>query len=389
MRLFIEPSDVLLFRSSRPFNAGESGYLESLFPPTPETIQGAIRARIAAYFAAERGISLAEAFKKKGLTDLIGKYEQVGQFRLRGLTLGRRNKDQSGEVELLFPPPAHLQRGEESEETYRLLPRDFKHGESTNLPGLSVAGEQDSAATPLLPLLPEGDFPGGDYPEEKLEDFKNWLTLADLRAALGNDAAKVKAIEGVPTSELYELEPRLGIGMSNASKTTREGLLYQVSFVRLMAGVGFVVDVSLAGFQAEAVQKELHLPGKGWLALGGERRAASFEVIGEERSAPEPEQGTCVYFNTPAYFASGWQPEDWQTMFGAVPVGVAVSRAQLIGGWQQEPGSARGTPKLLRRCVPAGSVYFFDGPVKGSGPFTDEGDKIGYGRAYKGAWKHV
>lgn len=387
MRLFIEPSDVLLFRSSRPFNAGESGYLESLFPPTPETIQGAIRARIAACW----NPVLSEAFQDEKLRSLIGIYEDVGQFRLRGLTLGRRSKDQPEQIEPLFPPPAHLQRGEESEDTYRLLPSAFKHGVFTNMPSLPAASEQGNAVVPLLPLQPEGDFSGKDYPEEKLEDFKNWLTLDDLHAALGSDAAKIKDIKGVPTSELYELEPRLGIGMSNASKTTRDGLLYQVSFVRLKRDVGFVVDVGLEleGMKPEEVQEKLNLPKKGWLALGGERRAASFEVIDEAQAAPEPEQGTCVYFSTPAYFASGWQPKDWRTMFDAVPVAVAVSRAQLIGGWQQEPDSARGKPKLLRRCVPAGSVYFFDGPVKGSGPFTDEGGKIGYGIAYKGVWKHV
>lgn len=389
MRLFIEPSDVLLFRSSRPFNAGESGYLESRFPPTPETIQGAIRARIAAYFAAEWQVSLAEAFEmtledgSQPLQQLIGDQKSYGAFRLRGLTLGRRDEKNPQQIEQLFPPPAHLQRGEKSEKTIRLIPKALEQGVFTNMPTRPAGSEQDNTSVPLLPLQPER----GD-PKEKLEDFKNWLTLAELDIALGSDAAQIEGIEGVSEKDLYDFEPRLGIGLSNATKTTRDGLLYQMSFVRLKAGVGFVVDVSLEGFRPEAVRKELHLPEKGWLALGGERRAASFEVIDEGQAAPAPAQETCVYFSTPAYFADGWRPEDWLTMFGAQPVGAAVSRAQLIGGWQQEPGSARGVPKRLRRCVPAGSVYFFEQPVK-AGPFTDEGDKIGYGIAYKGVWKHV
>ncbi len=386
MRLFIEPSDVLFFRSSRPFNAGESGYLESLFPPTPETVQGAIRARVAAYW----NPILSEAFQDERLNKLIGKYENIGQFRLRGLTLGQRDQQDRDQIMPLFPAPAHLLRGEKTGKIYRLTPKGPQHGISTNMPvqqlTLSQSASEEDATNKQLRLLE----PEGGYPNEKLEDFRAWLTLQELGYALGSKAEAVQQIVGVPSSELYQLEPRLGIEMSNASKTTREGRLYQASFVRLRAGVGFLVDVGLEGVKPEDVQKTLRFPEKGWLALGGERRAASFQVLGpapgEEHRILEPGERTCVYLSTPAWFAAGWRPTDWRAMFEVVPVAAAVSRVQLIGGWQQEPGSAGGRSKPLRRCVPAGSVYFFDGQVKRSGPFTDEGGEIGYGIAYKGVW---
>jgi CRISPR-associated protein Cmr3 len=388
MRLFIEPSDVLLFRSSRPFNAGESGYLESQFPPAPETVQGAIRARIAACW----NPNLSEAFKDKNLTTLIGRYDKVGQFRLRGLTLGRRDERDRNEVTPLFPAPAHLLRGEDSKKVYRLAPREPEQGIQTNMPG-PMERSTGPAGVPLWLLHPEGG-----YPHEKLEDFKGWLTLKELSWALGDNAEEVQRIEGVASKELYELEPRLGIGMNNESKTTREGLLYQISFVRMKPGVGFLVDVGLADagsedVEPERVQETLKLPKQGWLALGGERRAASFEVLGPAPSQTQPALASgeqmCVYFSTPASFTSGWKPKDWQATFGAVPIAAAVSQAKLIGGWQQEPANADGKPKLLRRCVPAGSVYFFRSPIKSNGPFTDYGQEIGYGIAYKGVWSHV
>jgi CRISPR/Cas system CMR-associated protein Cmr3 (group 5 of RAMP superfamily) len=43
-RLF--PLDVLLFRGRESMNAGESGVVASLFPPTPETIYGFVRATL-------------------------------------------------------------------------------------------------------------------------------------------------------------------------------------------------------------------------------------------------------------------------------------------------------------------------------------------------------
>jgi CRISPR-associated protein Cmr3 len=367
MRLFIEPSDVLFFRSSRPFNAGEGGFALSLFPPTPETVQGALRARIAANWHSD----LSQAFANPEVRALIGDQSSYGQFQLRGYTLGQRTR--TG-VELLFPPPAHLLRGEKSRTIFRLAPAASDGTLHTNLPdGLRL-------------LEPRGGYP----PHEKLEEFKEWLTLEELRLAFSASEDGLKDIKGVPPGDLFEFEPRLGIGMVNARKTTQEGLLYQANFVRLKRDVGLVVDVGLKDVEPNQVQNQLRLPDKGWLALGGERRAASFEVLGAAplQSALKLAQGerSCFYFVTPTYFERGWQPANWQALVGAAPVAAAVSRAQLIGGWKQDPAHAGGSPKALRRCVPAGSVYFFESAITVHGPITNDGGEIGYGLAYQGAW---
>jgi CRISPR-associated protein Cmr3 len=43
------PLDTLFFRDGRPFNAGETVWLESLFPPSGRTLQGVIRSAIIEY----------------------------------------------------------------------------------------------------------------------------------------------------------------------------------------------------------------------------------------------------------------------------------------------------------------------------------------------------
>lgn len=393
MRLFIEPSDVLFFRTALPFTAGESFYAASRFPPTPETIQGAIRSRIASSAAAREQKSLAEVFAEGLLKPLIGDQGSYGRFRLRGLTLGQRT---GNVVEQLFPPPAHLLRSEEKSADghhaiARLvpLPKDAAPKVMTNWP----KGHDQ------LRLLQRAY--DGSASVEKWVEFDHWLTGDELRRAFAPDTAELQRVQGIPPGKLYEREPRLGIGMVNESKTTKEGQLYQVSVVRLHKDVGLLVDVGLQDehdpqqvvFSREEVKKPLGIENKGWLALGGERRAASFVVLGEAPAAgplePPPEARACLYFVTPTYFKGGWEPKDWLRLVGARPIAAAVPHQQLIGGWKQEPGSAGGAPKTLRRCVPAGSVYFFDGPVAGSGPFTDEGSEIGYGIAYKGAWENV
>jgi CRISPR-associated protein Cmr3 len=367
MRLFLEPADVLFFRTSRSFTAGEGGFALSLFPPTPETVQGALRARIAANWHAV----LSQAFAHPEVCALIGDQSSYGLFQLRGYTLGRRTA--SG-VELLFPPPAPLLRGEDSKTIFRLVPAAPDDTLHTNLPD------------DLRLLEPKGGYRSG----EKLEEFKEWLTLDELRLAFSASEDDLQAIKGVSPGDLFEFEPRLGIGMINARKTTQEGLLYQANFVRLKRDVGLVVDVGLRDVEPDQVQGRLKLPNKGWLALGGERRAASFEVLGAApiRSALALAQGerSCLYFVTPTTFERGWQPEDWHALVDAAPVAAAQSRAQLIGGWKQDPAHSGGSPKVLRRCVPAGSVYFFDSAVEVHGPITNDGGEIGYGLAYQGVW---
>src|SRR5579885_2906099 len=367
MRLWLEPADVLFFRTSRSFTAGEGGFALSLFPPTPETVQGALRARIAANWHSD----LSQAFANPEVCALIGDQTTYGRFQLRGYTLGRRTK--TG-VELLFPPPAHLLRGEDSHSIFRLAPTEPDGTLHTNLPeGLRL-------------LEPKRGYPT----DEKLEEFKEWLTLEELSLAFSASDDGLKDIKGVPPGDLFEFESRLGIGIINARKITQEGLLYQANFVRLKRDVGLVVDVGLQGVEPDQVQKQLKLPDKGWLALGGERRAASFEVLepAPANSALELANGerACVYFVTPTYLDRGWRPENWLALVGAAPIAAAVSHPQLIGGWKQDPAHSGGSPKALRRCVPAGSVYFFESAVDVTGPITNDGGEIGYGLAYQGAW---
>lgn len=398
MQLFLEPADVWLFRNSLAFTAGEGTHALSIFPPTPETVQGAIRARIASFWAASQGMTMAKAFDDEGsrLVELIGRQADPGRFRVRGLTLGRWHH---GKVQRLFPPPAHLLRSVEQDaqgryHIYRLMPQ--RKANPKEKPELVASWPKDAAH---LRLLQQDRKPAKD--NEKLVDFDCWLTARGLRLAFSPKddfliLQEAKPGEDViPPECLFESEPRLGIGMNRARKTTQEGLLYQVSFTRPQPGVGLLVDVAFE-YEQDARhiwEHELGLPASGWLALGGERRAAWFQALGPDDvdAPPEPMAGprSCLYFTTPTYFDQGWRPGNWE-MFGAPPVAAAVKRVQLIGGWQQRPGDADGAPKILRRCVPAGSVYFFDGEINVVRPITTgEGDKIGYGITYRGAWEYV
>jgi CRISPR-associated protein Cmr3 len=384
MRLFLEPAEPLLFRGTgRSFDAGESSYADTLFPPTPETLQGAVRAAIATHW--DRTKTLVEVFQEQALVDLIGDRSRYGRFRVTGIALARRRED--GHVECLFTAPAHL---------------------------LEVKGADNANAqiVRLRPWRPEEvgiqtDLPEGmqllyhnEYVEGKLEPIGRWLTEQGLQKAL-RSSANLTEEDTVRTREIFEYESRLGIGMDNATKTTQVGLLYQLRMVRMKPGYGFVLDVrlgqssgaSLATNSAEVLvdddqtQQRLRLPDHGWITLGGERRAAHFEVL----PSPQPsdleqaKRGNLLYLAAPAALAGGWQPEQWIAPLTR-PVAAAINRYQSIGGWLLTPKDSGGESKPMRRCVPAGSVYFFDRAVTVTRPLTDYGWQIGYGIAYAGEW---
>src|SRR5438876_12293276 len=114
MRIFIEPTEPLLFRTGRPFNAGENNFAETVFPPPPETLQGALRAMIAVQWGktqTDKTRTINEIFNESDIVKLIGRrvadHNVYGRFRITGLALGKRDED-THLVERLFPMPTHL-----------------------------------------------------------------------------------------------------------------------------------------------------------------------------------------------------------------------------------------------------------------------------------------
>ena len=112
-QLFVEPNDVLLFRDGKPFTAGEDPRAQSPFPPTPFTIQGALRSKV----LFDSGVSPSEYVsdlpndKAQNLRKLIGvPGKDYGQLRLRGPFVARRR---DGTITRYFPLPADVVKTED------------------------------------------------------------------------------------------------------------------------------------------------------------------------------------------------------------------------------------------------------------------------------------
>jgi len=348
--LFIEPQDVWLFRDGRPFDAGSAHRAESIFPPSPIVVQGAIR-------------SHQLALKKIDLTDKEKIKKTVGEsltfdgelnlnrLRLTGPFLARRKVDKN--IERLYPMPA-----------------DVYHAKSGGV----------KAATPhkrTSELVCESPnvllHPGNDA--GKSDDSPRWLTEEDLKKYLAGES-----VDGIRADDLFEKENRFGIGR-NEQWVVKQGMLYEAEFVRLPEGVGLLVNME--GYD-DAGWKS------GLMQLGGESRAAHYETVD---SIPMPDQPTSlpkyfkIYFIAPTYFGNGVEPKirTWNDIFGGeVELGtIAVRGFETVGGfdWAKDSNSHE-AHRPSHRYIPAGSVYYFNNISGTTIPetITEFGAEIGFGR---------
>lgn len=369
-QLFIEPNDVLLFRDGKPFAAGEDHRARSLFPPTPFTMQGVVRSKV----LFDSGVSLSDyaygAPSAQALIQQIGTPSgNYGQLRLRGPFVAKR--DDNGSIIRYFPLPADV------------VKVDANYALAKPLPDPPFSSNQPMD----LPLWVRTDKP--------LREARGWLAEDEIRKYLAGQTDFIVT----PENDLLVREPRFGIALEYPRRSTQEGMLYQMEFLRLQEGVGLVLEVDgILPFQPE----------KGFLQVGGEARVAYYEVLRTPMPSlsppnPLPKQFKVVLL-TPAWFSDGWKPcnDDWGQFFGGANVrliAVALYRGQSLGGAFVDDQRRTGDfQKTMRRFVPAGSVFFFnnDGTASYNGkPFTEtppnEGDfgQIGFGCVVITNWDYA
>ncbi len=365
--IFIEPTDVWFFRDARPFATGQGHTARSFFPPSPMTMQGALRSLILGASAVDW-----EDFRNgagpgvKEIASLIGSPSSLGNFAMQGPFLARRR---DGKVEMCVPMPA---------DAY-ILDKDTGVFDAFR-PAQSVSFEANWGVNGILPLVPP-NWERKDGVEER-----RWLTVDNLDEYLAGQS--FGAIRG---EELFISEPRLGIAMDYDRRRPQERMLYNTEFVRPMKDVGLLVGID------DAVK--LPAP-SGWLSLGGQARAGRYAVVDAlpERMLNPPRQHVKILLLTPAYFDEGWQPRggNWTMILGqaAKLAAVSLGKPQFLGGWDLANDKKR--HKEMWSYVPAGSVYFFEieQPIaRLSAPFTQSPpgslplDKLGFGQTVMGVWE--
>ncbi|MFQ5677533.1 MAG: type III-B CRISPR module-associated protein Cmr3 [bacterium] len=350
LKLFIRPNDVLFFRDGRPFDAGGDYTGRLAFPPTPVTFYGAIRAAIlgqkASNFSQFKTIRWPKEFDSIGL-ERKKRTLCISDF---GLALARKG---ATKIERIYPIPLDVAKKKDDKAYLILSPHTASASPITlNFPifelrKLHNLNAVDSKGNPDILETPVG-----------------FLTESGMKKYL-NNKAPTSSRDIIPTHDIFQVEPRVGIRRDNISNTAETGYIYTLEFARLGHAwreyqIGFVIEINTTLLETDAANVRL-------LRLGGEARSAAYQADVDWVNPDEPTIGTKfkLILLTPAIFNNDWLPDfiDPDSLCGSLDngkinvklVSAAVGKYVGIGGWDIRKGRA----KPVRRAVPAGSVYFF------------------------------
>jgi CRISPR-associated protein Cmr3 len=378
-----EALDTLFFRDGRPFNAGESTWADSQFPPMGYTLQGAIRTAMLVHLGVDFDLfRQGRAFHNgKNLKEDLGDPEGLGKLDLTGPFLEINEN-------LLFPAPLDLVRQEQGFSL--LVPGNEVHCDlgRIRLPAVTGRGAK----------VQEGKYVTGE-------------AMGDLLA--GNPASVKEASKGesgvsgnlwplFPEGEdelaLADREHKIGLARNNEVRRAKDGMLYAIAPVRPRRGVRLAMGV-------DGMDPAL-APRTGCLScqrLGGEGKLAALKIRTQSPWPGMPELNVengnirfKLVFATPALFPGpDWRPPG----FGDVKdgngstvrwrgspngasfeiVSACLGKAARIGGWDM----ANNRPRDLRGFVPAGSVYFCEAETQAKASIEAlHGRKIGHEQQY-------
>jgi CRISPR-associated protein Cmr3 len=341
MRIYLEPQDVLFLRDGTPFGVvGAQHPAPSIFPPNPSTFYGALRAAIIQRNGLTFQAFSAGAIADAALRAVVGDPANFGSLAVTGIALVRRPREEA-KVEWLLPAPADLVEDREAGQRRLLRP---------------VSGTDEAGANFPHPRL-EWPAPGGDWEATApVRTAGGYLEGRNLEQYLCGETPA----EMVNQENVVRREWRIGIGRER-SKTTTEGRLFQMEYIRLREELGFLVEV-----QGE----DGKLPGQGWLRLGGDGRAVTYRRVEKEMHYPMEAVAESVATRrqfrvvllTPAVFKKGWLPDfvEAPTLEGSLAglkvrlLSAALPHRRAISGWDIQ----KRYHKPLRYAVPAGAVYF-------------------------------
>ena len=347
---FIKPLDVLFLRSNKLF--GDPGsFGESLVMPRPSVVAGALRSALIA--------AKDYDFGKFSRGEIIGDTElgtpaKPGTLILTGLYLARRIPDNSSaKYERLFPIPRDLFVNldlDGEEDIHRIVPK-------------SISKKVMSSCTfEQLPILSQRQ-------RSKSRRVSYYLTTSGWNAHL--QCEQVKKNDIVCAETLWKLENRIGIGLSQSTRSAEPGHLFTsqaVSFSSRESDSSNPIDI---GFIAEV--SGATLPKSMMVKFGGDGRGASVTRLTEKEVVPindsvldaiERTKQCRIILTSPGLFREGWALEGVSKRNGSFRFhlnGVsgtldcaAVPRAETISGFD----IAGGSPKPAERVAPSGSVYW-------------------------------
>ena len=322
----IEPVDTLFFRGAEGMEAGEHHEVDTMFPPLPETICGALRTAV----MAQNQVVPAEFLdqpKRYTHLPLLGTPERSG-LTVTGPLFAVDGK-------MLFPAPAHWF-------TDKNVLKEAKDGATIQVEtarpldsgGIGLCG---GASKPFWVHRPIG---------RDLVPLSGYWVTADAIEAVGEEKFSLSLCrdleEFIPDNPilvepgiLFRREPRTGIALTSG-RTAQKGHLYSSVHIRMAEGVSlvFAIDRNPVGCLASA----------GILQLGGEQRVCRYRMV----------QGTSL----PRSGSSGLRLALCPVPTELIPADVprAAGKISRVGGWDMK----NRFHKPMQGYYPVGSVFAAD-----------------------------
>lgn len=327
--LEIEPVDTLFFRGAESMEAGENHEVDTMFPPMPATITGAIRTAIL------RQQRIAPAAYLAKPDSFLQKYPLLGSPREPGFTL-------LGPLfvigsDLLLPVPAHwfadLPASSEMEWNEKF--HQVQAAQPLSAETLCLAGSVDR---PFWVYNPSGS---------DMKSLAGYWATKEAFSVMKGDRAKIIFSNSpdrlqpgsaaiIPASALFVREERVGLALT-AQRTTREGYLYSTVHIRLRDGVRIAAGINSP--------HAMILEPEGVLQLGGEQRVCRYRFLPEVK-LPENAGSSMLLALSPLEM-SRLSPE-------LADSPRASGKLLRVGGWDME----KGFHKPMSAWLPAGTVIF-------------------------------
>jgi len=355
----IEPVDSLFFRDGSPYNMDETQTdVRSIFPPTPYTLTGALRAAIA------RDMGWVSGDWTENIKDKLGDGKNIGRLNFFGPYILKDD-------EPIFQVPRTLMGKKSDDGSHWELIRKM-------IPGEPITGDMGEKIR----------YPSLTGNEVDMNNITGFVSGKGLHKILWSD--DLDDIEIIPDDDIYQFEFNVGIKRDDDLRVD-DGGLFSRRFVRLNEGNwnenGKMDAISiLAGI--DGTDSRISGP----IMLGGESKAAFVDGVDPIRlPLPGDDAGIqkefVVLLITPARIpdlSPGCNieglPDDSKL------VSVCADRPQMIGGWDHNRG-----PQPLRAHLKPGSVLFMRSE-EGINPYQLNGIKIGkdtefgFGQIITGKW---
>lgn len=330
--------DTLFFRDGKPFSIGEETWANGLFPPPLSVMYGALRT---AYFSEH-----IEELKNANEAN-----DPTSELRINFSAY-------YGGGKYFYPCPLDIvqQKDKKGEPEYSLLGLVERQADCCS----SLHGIE-------LPMLLQS--------QEQVEPVSGLIDEISLNEYLQSGSAPLDLLN---MDKYLKEEPKVGIGRNNRMGSSDEGMLYRVGMKR-MHEMRFAIGYSGLNITG-------HL-----MRFGGEGKSVSVSELKESpdvqgiKASQNKDDFFKLYLATPAIFKEGWRPAP-ETVPGARLIAAVVGKPQYIGGFDMKPKKGRPSrPKPMRRAVPAGSIYYYQGiaEVK-EDSISDYGNEQGYGIYYIG-----